>query len=53
MKSARHRPATNPFRVAYAAMARAVGAFLQDGDPDALARAGEGAPALQKRFSGG
>ena len=43
--------ATNPFRVAYAAMAKAVGAFLQDGDPAALARAGEGAPALQKRFS--
>lgn len=43
--------ATNPFRVAYAAMAKAVGAFIQDGDPDALARAGEGAPALQKRFS--
>lgn len=43
--------ATNPFRVAYAAMAKAVGAFLKDGDPDALARAGEGAPALQKRFA--
>ncbi|PZQ62376.1 MAG: isocitrate lyase/phosphoenolpyruvate mutase family protein [Phenylobacterium zucineum] len=43
--------ATNPARVAYAAMARAVEAYLEDGDPDALARAGEGAPALQKRFS--
>jgi 2-methylisocitrate lyase-like PEP mutase family enzyme len=42
--------ATNPFRVAYAAMARAVEAYLRDGDPEALARAGEGAPALQKRF---
>ena len=44
--------ATNPFRVAYAAMARAMEAYLRDGDPDALARAGEGAPALQKRFAG-
>jgi 2-methylisocitrate lyase-like PEP mutase family enzyme len=43
--------ATNPFRVAYAALARAVTAFLQDGDPDALARAGAGAPGLQQRFS--
>lgn len=43
--------ATSPFRVAYAAMAKAVGAFLETGDPDALAKAGEGAPALQKRFS--
>ena len=43
--------ATNPFRVAYAAMAKAVEAYLRDGDPDALAKAGEGAPALQKRFS--
>lgn len=43
--------ATHPFRVAYAAMAKAVGAFLETGDPDALARAGDGAPALQKRFS--
>ena len=43
--------ATSPFRVAYAAMARAVEAYLRDGDPDALARAAEGAPPLQKRFS--
>ncbi|MEW5687530.1 MAG: isocitrate lyase/phosphoenolpyruvate mutase family protein [Pseudomonadota bacterium] len=43
--------ATNPARVAYAAMARAVEAYLRDGDPDALARAADGAPALQKRFS--
>ena len=43
--------ATNPFRVAYAAMGRAVEAYLRDGDPDALARAGEGAANLQKRFS--
>jgi len=43
--------ATNPFRVAYAAMNQAVGAFLQDGDPDALAKAGMGAPNLQKRFA--
>ena len=45
--------ATSPFRVAYAAMARAVEAFLRDGDPDTLAKAGDGAPALQKRFSEG
>jgi len=44
--------ATNPFRVAYAAMARAVEAYVRDGDADALARAGEGAPGLQKRFAG-
>ena len=44
--------ATNPFRVAYAALARAVEAYIRDGDPDALARAGEGAPGLQKRFAG-
>ncbi|MGA0606139.1 isocitrate lyase/PEP mutase family protein [Phenylobacterium sp. VNQ135] len=43
--------ATNPFRVAYAALARAVEAYVRDGDPDALARAADGAPALQKRFS--
>jgi len=42
--------ATNPFRVAYAALARAVEAFVRDGDPDALARTAEGAPALQQRF---
>ncbi|MDZ4370077.1 MAG: isocitrate lyase/phosphoenolpyruvate mutase family protein [Phenylobacterium sp.] len=42
--------ATHPFRVAYAAMSRAVSAFLSDGDADALARAGEGAPNLQARF---
>lgn len=43
--------ATSPFRVAYSAMARAVAAYLRDGDPDALARAGEGAANLQQRFS--
>ena len=43
--------ATNPFRVAYAAMARAIEAYIRSGDPDALARAGDGAPGLQKRFS--
>lgn len=43
--------ATSPFRVAYAAMGRAVEAFLKDGDPDALARAGEGAANLQQRFA--
>ncbi|WP_309092857.1 isocitrate lyase/phosphoenolpyruvate mutase family protein [Phenylobacterium sp.] len=43
--------ATNPFRVAYAALARSMEAFLRDGDPTALAEAANGAPALQKRFS--
>ncbi|MCR5874082.1 isocitrate lyase/phosphoenolpyruvate mutase family protein [Phenylobacterium sp. J426] len=43
--------ATHPFRLAYAALARAIEAYVRDGDPDALARAAEGAPALQKRFS--
>jgi 2-methylisocitrate lyase-like PEP mutase family enzyme len=42
--------ATNPFRVAYAALAKAVEAFVRTGDPSALAEAGAGAPALQKRF---
>jgi len=42
--------ATNPFRVAYAALARSMEAFLKDGDPDALAAAGAGFPNLQKRF---
>lgn len=43
--------ATNPFRVAYAALARSIEAFIRDGDPSALAEAANGAPALQKRFS--
>jgi len=43
--------ATNPFRVAYAAMGRAVSAYLRDGDPDALAKAGDGAANLQQRFA--
>ncbi|MBU1375867.1 MAG: isocitrate lyase/phosphoenolpyruvate mutase family protein [Alphaproteobacteria bacterium] len=42
--------AIHPFRVAYAAMGRAVEAYLRDGDPGALARAGDGAPNLQQRF---
>lgn len=43
--------ATHPFRVAYAAMGRAAEAYLRDGDPDALARAGEGGANLQQRFA--
>lgn len=43
--------ATSPFRVAYAAMGRAIEAFLRDGDAGALARAGDGAPNLQQRFA--
>lgn len=45
--------ATHPFRAAYAALARAVEAYLRDGDPSALAEAGQGVPNLQKRFAGG
>ncbi|MBJ7409276.1 MAG: isocitrate lyase/phosphoenolpyruvate mutase family protein [Phenylobacterium sp.] len=45
--------AISPFRVAYAAMGRAVETFLRDGDADALSRAGDGAPNLQGRFSQG
>ena len=43
--------ATIPFRIAYAAMARAIEAYVRDGDPTPLAEAAVGAPALQKRFS--
>lgn len=43
--------ATNPFRVAYAALARSMEQLMADGDPDALAKAGDGFPNLQKRFS--
>jgi 2-methylisocitrate lyase-like PEP mutase family enzyme len=43
--------ATSPFKVAYTALGRAVEAYLRDGDPDALARAGDGLPNLNKRFS--
>jgi 2-methylisocitrate lyase-like PEP mutase family enzyme len=43
--------ATGPARVAYAAMARAIEVYLRDGDPDALAKAADGAPNLQQRFS--
>ena len=42
--------ATAPFRVAYAALARSVEAYLSSGDADALAGAGNGAPDLNKRF---
>lgn len=43
--------ATNPFRAAYAPLKRAVEAFLETGDSDALARLGDGFPNLNKRFS--
>lgn len=43
--------ATSPFRVAYAAMGRAVASYLRDGDAGALARSGDGAPNLQTRFA--
>jgi 2-methylisocitrate lyase-like PEP mutase family enzyme len=42
--------ATGPFRAAYAALGRAVEAYLADGDASALAQAGQGAPDLNKRF---
>jgi 2-methylisocitrate lyase-like PEP mutase family enzyme len=39
------------FRTAFAPLARAAAAFVATGDVAALLAAGEGAPALQKRFS--
>ncbi len=42
--------ATAPFRAAYAALGRAVSAFLESGDADALAQAGQGLTDLNKRF---
>lgn len=42
--------ATAPFRVAYAALGRAVEAYLADGDAGALADTGKGAPDLNARF---
>ena len=41
------------FQVAFAALARAASAFLATGDVAGLGAAAEGAPKLQKRFSGG
>ena len=42
--------ATAPFRAAYAALSRAMSAFLESGDADALAQAGQGLTDLNKRF---
>lgn len=42
---------TATFRAAFAPLARATAAFVATGDVTALLAAGEGAPALQKRFS--
>jgi len=42
--------ATAPFNVAYAAMSKAISAYLKDGDSGALARSGAGLPNLNKRF---
>jgi 2-methylisocitrate lyase-like PEP mutase family enzyme len=42
--------ATAPFRAAYATVAKATAAFLQDGDPAAFAAGGEGLGNLNKRF---
>ncbi len=44
---------TATFRPAFAALARAAADFLTTGDSGALVAAGDGAPALQKRFSPG
>jgi 2-methylisocitrate lyase-like PEP mutase family enzyme len=42
--------ATGPFRAAYATLGQVVAAYLQSGEPDALAAAGKGAPELNRRF---
>ncbi len=42
--------ATAPFRAAYAALGRAMSAFLESGDADAMAQAGQGLTDLNKRF---
>ena len=47
----RGKPRGPPGRGASAALAKAVGAFRTDAAPPARARAGDGAPALQKRFA--
>ena len=44
--------ATAPFRAAYAALNRAMTAFMADGDAAALAALGQGLPDLNTRFSG-
>jgi len=43
--------ATAPFRAAYATVARAVAAFLADGDASAFAAGAEGLPNLNQRFA--
>ena len=43
--------ATHPFRAAFAPLKRAIEAYLRDGDPTALAEAGQGVPDLNARFS--
>ena len=43
--------ATAMFRAAYAPLMQAVEAFLRDGDPTALAAAGQGVPNLNDRFA--
>ena len=43
--------ATLLFRAAFAPLKRAIEAYLRDGDPSALAGAGDGAPDLNTRFS--
>jgi 2-methylisocitrate lyase-like PEP mutase family enzyme len=42
--------ATAPFRAAYATLQRAVAAYVEDGDADALAGLGQGLSDLNKRF---
>jgi len=43
--------ATAPFRAAYAALNRALAAYVASGDADALAGLGQGLPDLNKRFA--
>jgi 2-methylisocitrate lyase-like PEP mutase family enzyme len=43
--------ATAPFRAAYAALARGVSAYVETGDPSALAELGAGLADLNKRFA--
>lgn len=49
---ARLSSATGPFRAAYATLAKAMEAFMRDGDAATLASSGEGLPDLNARFAG-
>jgi 2-methylisocitrate lyase-like PEP mutase family enzyme len=43
--------ATGMFRAAYAPLMKAIEAFMTEGDPTALAAAGQGLPNLNARFA--